>query len=103
MQAKLPRNPKTDMPANRHERCAGGVSNVPICSDPKVQAGPQTDITRDAREQRVPTTSVLSDSRNAVILHVEASKRRAYKPFMSDVVRLIGSVGQPKARDHIGP
>src|SRR5215470_8619788 len=77
---ELPRHSKTDVAADRHKRCARRMRHVPIRSDPHMQAGTQAHVASDSSKHGVPTTAALTDSSNAVILHVEPSKLGAYEP-----------------------
>src|SRR5215467_5922479 len=77
------------------------MCHIPIRSDPRVQAGAQPNVISDPGEEHVSATSVLSDSTNAVILHMKPSKLGAYEPFMGQALGLIGPVRQPEARRDI--
>src|SRR5205085_9201004 len=81
MHPKLLRDSKTDVTANGHERCARGMRNVPIDSEPDVHSGTHAHVGRNSGQQRVPAAPALSDSRDAVIPRLQPRKHRANEPL----------------------
>src|SRR5207253_2805479 len=80
VQTKLLCNSETDVTADRHERWASRMGHIPFRSDPDVQARTQAEVIGDSRQEHVSATSVLRESGNAVILHVDPGKRRRRAP-----------------------
>ena len=98
MESKLLRDPETDVAANRHERRARRMRNIPIQSNPNVHAGTNSRVRRDSCKQHISAASVLCGSPDLVVLRMQPGERRADEPFAGYVLRFVRSIGEPESR-----